>query len=177
MGPRPTQAVRHRQARQDLVKPLVLELETLLRERRASLSPGSTTAKAISYSLTRWAAFTRFPRRRFICLTKNAVERALRGIAVGRRNWIFCASDAGGNRAAAIYTLIETAKLNDIDPQGWLADVLARLPDQAHRRIVALGLERQPRSRNRRSGRLTSHTTCDVSRPRTAVLVGCLRGP
>ena len=65
----------------------------------------------------------------------NAAERALRGIAIGRRNWTFCGSDAGGHRAAAIYTLIETAKLNDVDPQAWLADVLARLPDHPAKRI------------------------------------------
>ena len=68
----------------------------------------------------------------------NAAERALRGIAIGRRNWTFCGSDAGGNRAATIYTLIETAKLNDVDPQAWLADVLARLPDHPTRRINEL---------------------------------------
>ena len=73
----------------------------------------------------------------------NAAERALRGVAVGRRNWTFAGSDRGGERAAAIYTLIETAKLNGIDPQAWLADVLARLPDhpgQADRRVPAMEL-------------------------------------
>ena len=58
--------------------------------------------------------------------------------AIGRRNWTFCGSDAGGHRAAAIYTLIETAKLNDVDPQAWLADVLARLPDHPAKRIDEL---------------------------------------
>ena len=70
-----------------------------------------------------------------ICLTNNAAERALRGVAVGRRNWTFAGSDRGGERAAAIYTLIETAKLNGVDPQAWLADVLARLPDHPAKRI------------------------------------------
>jgi transposase len=65
-------------------------------------------------------------------------ERALRGIAVGRHNWIFAGSDDGGRRAAAIYTLVETAKLNDIDPQAWLTDVLARLQDHPARRIDEL---------------------------------------
>ena len=68
----------------------------------------------------------------------NAAERALRGIAIGRRNWTFCGSDAGGHRAATIYTLIETAKLNDVDPQAWLADVLARLPDHPAKRLDEL---------------------------------------
>jgi len=77
-------------------------------------------------------------RRRPPCLSNNAAERALRGIAVGRHNWTFAGSDAGAERAAAIYTLIETAKLNDIDPRAWLADVLARLPDHPAKRIGEL---------------------------------------
>jgi transposase len=64
-----------------------------------------------------------------ICLSNNAAERAIRGIALGRHNWTFAGSDPGGQRAAAIYTLIETCKLNGIDPRAWLADVLSRLPD------------------------------------------------
>ena len=68
----------------------------------------------------------------------NAAERELRAVAVGRRNWTFAGSDDGGRRAAAIYTLIATAKLNDIDPQAWLADVLTRLPDHPARRIHEL---------------------------------------
>ncbi len=71
-------------------------------------------------------------------MTNNAAERALRCIAVGRNNWTFAGSDAGGRRAAAIYTLIETAKLNDVDPQAWLADVLARLHDHPAKRIAEL---------------------------------------
>ncbi|SNB82280.1 Transposase IS66 family protein [Rhodoblastus acidophilus] len=73
-----------------------------------------------------------------ICLTNNAAERALRGIAVGRRNWIFAGSDAGGCRAAAVFTLIETCKFNDVDPQAWLADVLARPPDHPAKQIDEL---------------------------------------
>src|SRR5262249_24666614 len=92
-------------------------------------SSGNDTAKAINYLLNRRAAFTRFLDDGRICLSNNAAERALRGVAVGRRNWTFAGSDAGGHRAAAIYTLIETCKMNDVDPQAWLADVLARLPD------------------------------------------------
>ena len=68
-------------------------------------------------------------------MSNNAAERALRCVAVGRRNWTFAGSDDGGRRAAAIYTLIETAKLNNIDPRAWLADVLARLPDHPAKRI------------------------------------------
>ena len=64
-----------------------------------------------------------------ICLTNNAAERALRGIALGRKSWLFAGSDRGGQRAAIMYTLIGTAKMNDVDPQAWLADVLARIPE------------------------------------------------
>src|SRR5437879_2902949 len=71
-------------------------------------------------------------------LSSQAAERALRGIAVGRHNWTFAGSDKGGERAAAIYTLIETAKLNGVDPRAWLADVLARLPDHPAKRIADL---------------------------------------
>jgi transposase len=71
-------------------------------------------------------------------VSNNAAERALRGIAVGRRNWTFAGSDEGGRRAAAMYTLIETAKLNSIDPRAWLADVLARLPGHPASRIHEL---------------------------------------
>ena len=102
------------------------------------LSVKSDTAKAIKYILNRWAAFTRFLDDGRICMSNNAAERSLRGIAIGRRNWTFCGSDSGGHRAAAIYTLIETAKLNDVDPQAWLADVLARLPDHPAKRVDEL---------------------------------------
>ena len=71
-------------------------------------------------------------------MSNNAAERALRGVAVGRHNWTFAGSDRGGERAAAVYTLIETAKLNDVDPQAWLADILARLHDHPAKRIAEL---------------------------------------
>jgi len=104
---------------------LVLELEAWLREQRAKLSGQSETAKAIAYSLTRWAALTRFLDDGRLCMSNNAAEREVRAVAVGRKNWTFAGSDEGGRRAAAIYTLIATAKLNEIDPQACLADVLA----------------------------------------------------
>jgi transposase len=79
--------------------------------------------------LKRWPTFTRFLDDGRICLSNNAAERALRGIALGRKAWLFAGSDRGGERAAAIYTLIGTAKLNGVDPQAWLADVLGRSAD------------------------------------------------
>ena len=83
----------------------------------------------MNYMLKRWPAFTRFLDNGRICLSNNAAERVLRGIALGRRAWLFAGSDRGGERAAAMYTLIATAKLNSVDPQAWLADVLRRVAD------------------------------------------------
>jgi len=114
---------------------LAIELESWLREQRAKVSKNSETGKAIDYSLKRWIALTRFLDDGRLCMTNNAAERALRAIAVGRRNWTFAGSDEGGRRAAALYTLIATAKLNDVDPQAWLGDVLARMLDYPAKRI------------------------------------------
>jgi transposase len=133
MAPQERARVRNERSR-----PLVDALETWSRERRAKLSGKSETAKAIDYSLKRWPAFARFLDDGRLCMSNNAAERALRCIAVGRKNWTFAGSDEGGHRAAAIYTLIETAKLNDIDPQAWLADVLGRLPDHPAKQIADL---------------------------------------
>lgn len=116
-------------------RPLVESLETWLREQYAKLSANSQVGKAIAYSLNCWPALIRFLDDGRLCPSNNAAERALRGIAVGRRNWTFAGSDEGGRRAAAIYTLIETAQLNDVDPLVWLADVLARLHDHPANRI------------------------------------------
>jgi transposase len=132
-APHERQAVRH-----DRSRPLVAVLETWLRANRAKLSAKAKTAAAIDYLLKRWQAFTRFLDDGRICLSNNAAERAIRGIAVGRRNWTFAGSDAGGRRAAAMYTLIETAKLNAIDPRAYLADVLARLPGHPAKKITEL---------------------------------------
>jgi len=116
-----------RAVRQELSQPLVADLETWMRKERSGLSRGSDVAKAMDYMLKRWPAFTRFLDDGRICLSNNAAERALRGIALGRKSWLFAGSDRGGQRAAAMYSLIVTAKMNDIDPQAWLADVLARI--------------------------------------------------
>lgn len=124
--------------RNERSRPLITELESWLRAQRGRVSKNSETGKAIDYSLKRWAALTRFLDDGRLCMSNNAAERELRAVAVGRRNWTFAGSDEGGRRAAAIYTLIATAKLNDVDPQAWLADVLARLPDHPARRIHEL---------------------------------------
>jgi transposase len=124
--------------REERSKPLVIALEAWLRAQHERVSRKSEIGKALAYTLNHWAALTRFLEDGRICMSNNAAERALRGIAVGRRNWTFAGSDRGGERAAAIYTLIETAKLNGVDPQAWLADVLARLPDHPVKRINEL---------------------------------------
>jgi len=143
-------AERRRAVRQKLSAPLVADLEGWLREQRAKLSRGNDLAKAMDYMLKRWPAFTRFLDDGRICLSNNAAERALRGIALGRKSWLFAGSDRGGQRAAVMYSLIVTAKLNDVDPQAWLADVLARIAEHpAHRIDELLPWNWRPRSTTR----------------------------
>lgn len=92
----------------------------------------------MDYMLKRCDGFTRFLHDGRLCLTNNAAERALRGIALGRKAWLFCGSDRGGQRAAILYGLIATAKMNGVDPQAWLADVLARIADIPQTRLHEL---------------------------------------
>ena len=127
-----------RAVRQELSRPLVDDLGTWMRAERPKLSRGNDLAKAMDYMLKRWPAFTRFLDDGRICLSNNAAERALRGIALGRKSWLFAGSDRGGMRAAAMYSLIVTAKMNDIDPQAWLADVLARIAGHPASRLDEL---------------------------------------
>ena len=118
--------------------PLVAALEAWLREERSRLSRAASVAQPIDYMLKRWDDFARFLGDGRICLTNNAAERALRGFALGRKSWLFAGSERGADRAAVMATLIMTAKLNDIDPQAWLADVLARINDHAIHRLDQL---------------------------------------
>ena len=124
--------------RQEQSAPLLTSLETWLRDQRSRLSRSASVAKPIDYMLKRWDRFARFIDDGRICPTNNAAERALRGFALGRKSWLFAGSVRGADRAAAMATLIMTAKLNDVDPQAWLADVLARLPEHPARRIDEL---------------------------------------
>ena len=120
--------------RQMLSQPLVDDLHVYMRAQVARLARGHDLAKAINYILKRWAGFTLFLQDGRVCLSNNAAERGLRGIALGRKSWLFCGSDRGGQRAAAMYSLIVTAKMNGVDPQAWLADVLSRIATHpAHR--------------------------------------------
>ena len=118
--------------------PLMAELEVWMREERAKLSKHAAVAKAFDYMLKRWHTFAYFLEDGRVCLTNNAAERALRSLALGRKSWLFAGSDRGGDRAAVMYTLIGTAKLNDIDPQAWLADVLKRIAEHPARRLDEL---------------------------------------
>jgi transposase len=124
--------------RQEQSAPLLALLEAWLREERSHLSRSASVTKPIDYMLKRWDRFARFIDDGRICLTNNAAERALRGFALGRKSWLFAGSERGADRAAAMATLIMTAKLNDVDPQAWLADVLARIADIPQSRLPEL---------------------------------------
>ena len=129
----------HRLAvRREQSAPILADLEDWMRTERAGLSRHSPVAKAMDYMLKRWDGFARFTDDGRICLSNNAAERCLRGIALGRKSWLFCGSDRGGMRAAAMYTLIGTAKFNNVDPQAWLADVLDRIAGTPQNRLYEL---------------------------------------
>ena len=125
-------------ARQSASRPLVDDLHAYLREQVAKLSRGHDLAKAIQYMLKRWPAFTLFLEDGRVCMSNNAAERSLRGVALGRKSWLFCGSDRGGHRAAAMYSLIVTCKMNGVDPQAWLADVLSRIAGHPVHRLDEL---------------------------------------
>jgi transposase len=125
-------------ARRKDIAPLVRELIDWMTRERARLSRHNEVAKAMDYMLRRIDAFTRFLDDGRICLSNNAAERALRGIALGRKAWLFAGSDRGGERAAVMFTLIQSAKLCGIDPRAWLADVLARIADHKIGDLAAL---------------------------------------
>lgn len=119
------------EARKARSGPLVEDLERWLRTERALLSKHAKVAKAIDYLLSpdHWPGFTRFLSDGRVCLSNNCAERSLRGVALGRKSWLFAGSERGGQRAAFMYSLIGTAKLNGIDPQAWLADAITRISD------------------------------------------------
>ena len=131
--------------RRELSARLVAAPEGWMCTERAGLSRHAAAAKAMDYMLKRWDDFARFLDDSQICFTDTVAERALRGIALGRKSRLFCGSDRGGERAAVMYTLIDTArlmigtaKLNDVDPQAWLADILHRIADLPQARLHEL---------------------------------------
>ncbi len=127
-----------RRQRLQRAAPLLEELHEWLSEMLQRVSAKSDLARAIGYTLAHWRALTRYRDDGRIEIDNNAAERALRGVGLGRKNYLFFGSDAGGERAAAIYSLVETAKLNGIDPEGYLREVFERIADHPINRIEEL---------------------------------------
>ena len=126
------------QIRQARAAPLIEELHRWLNTTLTKLSRKSDTAAAIRYALSRWRALTRYLDDGRIEMDNSAAERALRTVALGRKNFLFCGSDAGGERAAAIYSLLVTAKLNGLDPELYVRRVLEQIADHPINRIHEL---------------------------------------
>ena len=124
-----------RAARQARSAPILTDLRAFLDATLARISGKSDLAKAIRYSTARWTVLTRFVDDGRLELTNNAAERAMRPLCLGRKNYLFAGSDAGGARAAILYTLIETARLSGVDPLAWLADGIARIADHPINRL------------------------------------------
>ena len=127
-----------RAVRQAQAKPLLDSLRQWFEATLSKLSRKSETTVAIRYALSRWDALTRYIEDGHIEIDNNAAERSLRGVALGRKNYLFAGSDAGGERAAAIYSLIGSAKLNGLDPEAYLREVLTRIADHPINRIEEL---------------------------------------
>jgi transposase len=127
-----------RAVRQAESKPLLDSLRQWLETTLSKLSRKSDTTAAIRYALSRWDALTRYIEDGHIEIDNNAAERSLRGVALGRKNYLFAGSDAGGERAAAIYSLIGSAKLNGLDPEAYLREVMTRIADHPINRIKDL---------------------------------------
>lgn len=124
--------------RQDKARPLLTDLKARLQATRPKLSAKSELAGAMRYALARWSALERYIDDGHLEIDNNAAERALRAVALGRKNYLFAGSDAGGERAAAIYSLIETAKLNGLDPEAYLRDILDRIAEHPINRVAEL---------------------------------------
>jgi len=134
-GQGPDVRARVRQARS---KQLFDELEIWLKQQLARISAKTPLAGTIRYAITRMKRMRPYLEHGFLEIDNNSAERAIRGIALGRKNWLFAGSERGGQSAAIAYTLIETAKLNDVDPQAWLTNTLARIQDHKINRIDEL---------------------------------------
>ena len=125
-------------ARQEHARPRLDGLQAFLDTSLARISGKSSLAQAIRYTLSRWTALTRYLVDGRLEVSNNAAERGIRPLALGRKNYLFCGSDAGGQRAACLYTIIETAKMNGLNPEAYLADLLARIADHPIRQVDAL---------------------------------------
>lgn len=124
--------------RKDLSVPMLAALKSDFEETLAKISGKSALAQALRYALTRWDALTRYTTDGRLEICNNAAERAIRPLALGRKNWLFAGSDSGGERAAMMYTLIETARLNGLDPEAYLRDVIGRIADHPMKRLDEL---------------------------------------
>ena len=118
--------------------PLLAQMKTRFEETLGKISGKSSLAQAIRYSLSRWDALTRYTTDGRLDICNNAAERAIRPLAIGRKNWTFAGSDTGGDRAATIYTIIETAKLNGLDPEAYLRTLITRIAAHPAKRIDEL---------------------------------------
>lgn len=124
--------------RQKKAKPILDDLETWLHAQLPKISGKSPLAKAIRYALSRMPNTRPYLDNGFLELDNNTCERAMKPVAIGRKNWMFAGSQRGGKAMAIAFTLIETAKLNGVDPQAWLTDVLSRIADHKINRIDEL---------------------------------------
>ncbi len=129
---------RRAQVRTERAQPLLISFRSWLQEVLPQVAPKSAIAQAIRYALNRWEALLRYCDEGALAIDNNPVERAIRGVAIGRKNFLFAGNDAGGERAAAIYTLVETCKLNNVEPFAYLCDVLEKLPTWPHKRLSEL---------------------------------------
>ncbi|MBU2724657.1 IS66 family transposase, partial [Acidithiobacillus ferridurans] len=125
-------------ARQQRAGPLLEAFHAWLTETQMQVAPKSGIAKAIGYALKRWKALTLYLEEGQLSIDNNPVERALRGVAIGRKNFLFVGNDAGGERAASFYSIIETCKLNGIEPFAYLCDVLEKLPTWPNKKLHEL---------------------------------------
>lgn len=126
------------QLRAEKSKPALKSLHDWLIETRARTANGGGSAKALDYTLKRWTALIRYADSGHLPIDNNPVENAIRPIAIGKKNWLFAGSERGGQRAAAIQTLLGTAKLNGLNPADWLKDTLEKLPTWPNSRIDEL---------------------------------------
>jgi len=131
-------ADQRRAIRQQQTKPLLDALHQWMLLQRQKVPEGSASAKALDYSLRRWVALTRFAGDGQLPVDNNWIENQIRPIAIGRNNWLFAGSLRAGQRAAAVMSLIQSARMNGHDPWAYINDVLRRLPTQPNSHIAEL---------------------------------------